>query len=1363
MIKTLLKSGACIAVTALLFAAAGTQAQTTTLAKPAAFSPKGSITQRTPTYQWYPVAGATHYRLQVRSAAGATLVDTVYTAAGAGCPSLNLSCYAAPRTTLPDGSSSWQVRAQDATTVGPWSDVLTVSLPVTTTPPPAAPVTLSVTSTAGGVVQSGPGGIQCGGQCNASFAAGTVVTLTATPFTGYRFAGWSGACTGTTACTVTMDIARSVSASFVVDAPSQALAKPVSFSPRGSITQRTPTYQWYPVSGATHYRLQVRSAAGVTLVDSVYTAAGVGCTSASQSCYAAPVVPLPDGNSIWQVLAQNTTGSGPWSDALAVTLPTSTTPWSLVVSTSAGGTVASSPAGIQCGALCSATYAPGTVVVLTATPASGYRFVGWSGACSGTAGCSVTMDAAKSVSASFAVVTPPPSTNATLAVGVTGQGSVSITGAGSTTACASQCTRSFSTGTTVSLTASPAAGHVFGGWSGACTGLSACSVTMDTSRSVTAAFVVAPVNGASAVPLTLAASPTAAAVPVRSGVPFPPGALASLANLRLESADGSREIPAQFDTLAAWPDGSMKSVLVQFVADAGPARSYRLVYGSGVARAAVAAPVKVQASAGGATVDTGSIRFQVNTRGLLAGLWRDADHNGSYDAAEQVLGSGEFFMVNAFDGQEYTASQTANPSVAVEEAGPIRAVVRARGALTNAAGAVLIKYQVRYYAYAGSDKLDIDYSVIDDRPEANVASVGPALALSARGYGLRWNLPAGPAQYRFGLDKNGSAGGSVSGEHYLLQNGSFVFDNGVNKGNPLSYTGVATGLRAPGWVALDAGSRHLALMVRDFWQQFPIELNVKGNVLTAALFAERSIVGTADTTFPVPSGTLYKRPNSFYFSRPGGAKTHQLRLAFGDAMPSTDALAQLNAGYQRHRLELTADPAWYAASGVFGELDTGNPAAATGYSAMLVNDIYIPSIERATPESITRNDPDDRGGDATMFGWRDYGDRLRAGWNNVVNGQRIPAFYNDTHIGANAFLREFVRTGEQRWFHLGEIATRHFADLDVAHGPRRGYWETSAADAAMGQQPAGEVHALAHNNEDHQVRNQHWGHAHVSGLSDLYLLTGDKRSLEVLTEIAQWWKHVTPHFFKTPFDPARYREAERDYGWPLYVMNEYVRVTGDAGYHKAVNGQLVNYLVQWWRTPLNHIGYNPATQVVGNSVIGVNDASKGTGYWTMTRMDNSNGTNATGTNPWMAGALLSNVIKFYEQDKLMAAAGKGAGIAPDTLEDMLFQCLNYVVKHGWVNDNIGFAYSEVIRNYSGGHTLLDYPLAYLDRLYRQRLAAGAIANPQWYDTQPQWRVIAKKYFDGFNTTPIGSNTQSYGFYGYEMVYPPDFFKIMSAP
>jgi hypothetical protein len=65
------------------------------------------------------------------------------------------------------------------------------------------------------------------------------------------------------------------------------------------------------------------------------------------------------------------------------------------------GTVTSSPSGIDCGATCSANFWAGTQVTLTANPAAAWGLSGWGGACSGIGGCSVTMNANASVSASF--------------------------------------------------------------------------------------------------------------------------------------------------------------------------------------------------------------------------------------------------------------------------------------------------------------------------------------------------------------------------------------------------------------------------------------------------------------------------------------------------------------------------------------------------------------------------------------------------------------------------------------------------------------------------------------------------------------------------------------------------------------------------------------------------------------------------------------------------------------------------------------------------------------------------------------------------------------------------------------------------
>jgi len=82
-------------------------------------------------------------------------------------------------------------------------------------------MTVSIAGTGSGSVTSSPPGIDCGADCTESFAAGTVVTLTAAPGPSSTFEGWSGgSCSGTSlVCQLTMDMACSATATFAPAAP----------------------------------------------------------------------------------------------------------------------------------------------------------------------------------------------------------------------------------------------------------------------------------------------------------------------------------------------------------------------------------------------------------------------------------------------------------------------------------------------------------------------------------------------------------------------------------------------------------------------------------------------------------------------------------------------------------------------------------------------------------------------------------------------------------------------------------------------------------------------------------------------------------------------------------------------------------------------------------------------------------------------------------------------------------------------------------------------------------------------------------------------------------------------------------------
>lgn len=120
------------------------------------------------------------------------------------------------------------------------------------------------------------------------------------------------------------------------------------------------------------------------------------------------------------------------------------------------------------------TYAQGAVVDITASASSGYAFDYWSGACAGSGACQVTMDADRSVTAHFTDVTH----DLTITVDPAG-GGTTVPAAGVYT---------YAEGAVVDITAWPSSGYAFDHWSGACSDMGTCQVTMDVDKSVTAHF-----------------------------------------------------------------------------------------------------------------------------------------------------------------------------------------------------------------------------------------------------------------------------------------------------------------------------------------------------------------------------------------------------------------------------------------------------------------------------------------------------------------------------------------------------------------------------------------------------------------------------------------------------------------------------------------------------------------------------------------------------------------------------------------------------------------------------------------------------------------------------------------------------------
>ena len=153
--------------------------------------------------------------------------------------------------------------------------------------------------------------------------------------------------------------------------------------------------------------------------------------------------------------------------------------YTLTVSSTAGGTVTTPGEGVF-------TSQEGTAVSLVASPATGYRFVNWSGnvatiANVNAASTTITMNGNYSITANFEAIPPG---QYSLAVSSSTGGSVTAPGEGSST---------YDTGTVVSLVATPATGYQFVNWTGnvstiANVNASSTTITMNGNYSIIANF-----------------------------------------------------------------------------------------------------------------------------------------------------------------------------------------------------------------------------------------------------------------------------------------------------------------------------------------------------------------------------------------------------------------------------------------------------------------------------------------------------------------------------------------------------------------------------------------------------------------------------------------------------------------------------------------------------------------------------------------------------------------------------------------------------------------------------------------------------------------------------------------------------------
>jgi hypothetical protein len=314
--------------------------------------------------------------------------------------------------------------------------------------------------------------------CTRELIFGATAQLVAQPDAGNRFAGWGGACTGTGSCTVTMTTTQLVSANFIPDSASVAVA--VTGGGANGVVRSSPAgIDCRESTGTCNARFPVGASVSLTAesipVGFRFTGWGGACASAGT----APTCRL----SVTGALSV-TASFVPDSVPLTVT----------VTGGAANGVVRSTPAGIACteqGGSCTARFPIGSVVALAAdaTPTQ-FRFVSWGGECTSagaTPTCRLTVTGATTVSAAFERVIGVTVVGAGTGTGrVSERGGITCTFPSTTT-----CGLGVAPGGSLVFTATPDAFNRFEGWSGlgATCGTSAlCPITPTVSGTLTATF-----------------------------------------------------------------------------------------------------------------------------------------------------------------------------------------------------------------------------------------------------------------------------------------------------------------------------------------------------------------------------------------------------------------------------------------------------------------------------------------------------------------------------------------------------------------------------------------------------------------------------------------------------------------------------------------------------------------------------------------------------------------------------------------------------------------------------------------------------------------------------------------------------------
>ena len=618
---------------------------------------------------------------------------------------------------------------------------------------------------------------------------------------------------------------------------------------------------------------------------------------------------------------------------------------------------------------------------------------------------------------------------------------------------------------------------------------------------------------AAAVRLKIIDAPgTRRAFVVKGGIPLPRGAV-NLPNRAGVRVVNGVVVPIQAESLAIWPDGSIKWLLVTFYAQ--PGQQYELFYGKDPVRApAVKGEVEVDPGQERVVVDTGPLKLTVTRAG--GALIDEVKLDGAV-----IVGNGGACRRNFVDylhveqPEGYVAgawpvagvpdrSTLAIKQIEVERDGPIEAVIRISGQYRHTKLGRAVKqraerfkdagsaFKLRIYAYAGSPVIRVVHTfTYEGCPRSDF--------LSGAGLALPLTLEGKDRFVTFGTPTELRQLSGRSGIVRLLQDTDSTFTiarQPAQQGAPEST--VYSGERAAGWIDISDGGRGVAIAVNDMWKHYPkaLEADLDAGVITAWLYPPQAQpLDLRRYSYDYALGEMF---GDFGLGTACGLqKTHELAVCFHTGGPGPELQRMLEP--MLHPPLLVAPPSWYASTGVFGSFSTVDEGAFPNTERLLrsMTDFYLWAQERYR-----------------WFGLLDYGD-FQGAWGDTGGPHPGPGleynrwhsdwgrwgWNNDNGLASLSLLMAFLRTGDADYFHAGRAMVRHVQDIDTIHTNYYIAGDPSARRLAGDGSVKGAGHRGGVN---------HWSDGYVgSSVSNpaakriLYFLTGDGRTRDGIEEVIE--------------------------------------------------------------------------------------------------------------------------------------------------------------------------------------------------------------------------------------------------------------------